>query len=43
MLTVERNTNPHTYVVLLPSEWRDRRNRQPYPASKPPRSYLRVR
>jgi hypothetical protein len=41
MIIVERNTNPYTYVLLHPSEWRDRTNGQPYPASKLPRSYLR--
>jgi|GEM_PF-4471330 len=38
MILVERNTNPYTYVVLLPSEWK-RRNGQPYPPSKIPKSY----
>jgi hypothetical protein len=33
LILVERNTNPYTYVVLLPSEWRDR-NGQCYPSSK---------
>jgi hypothetical protein len=42
MLVVERDTNPYTYAVLLPSEWRDGRTGQPYPASKIPRSYFRV-
>jgi len=40
MVLIERNTNPYTYVVLLPSEWRDR-NGHPYPPSKTPKSYLR--
>ena len=38
MLIVERHTNPYTYVLLLPSEWRSRHG-VPYPASKIPRSY----
>jgi hypothetical protein len=40
MILVERNTNPYTYVVLLPSEWRDE-NGQHYPSSKIPKSYFR--
>lgn len=39
MISIERGTNPYTYVVLLPSEWRDRSG-HPYPPSKIPRSYL---
>jgi hypothetical protein len=41
MILVERNTDPYTYVVLHPSEWRDRKTKLPYPASKIPGSYLR--
>jgi len=40
MIRVERDTNPYTYVVLLPSEWRDNNGRQ-YPSSKIPKSYFR--
>jgi hypothetical protein len=39
LILVERNTNPYTYVVLLPSEWRDGIG-QPYAPSKITRSYL---
>ena len=39
LILVERNTNPYTYVVLLPSQWRDGKG-QPYPPSKIPQSYL---
>jgi hypothetical protein len=39
LILVERNTNPYTYVVLLPSEWKEK-NGQPYPPSKIPQSYL---
>jgi len=38
MLVVERQTNPYTYVVLLPSEWQSR-NGVRYPPSKIPQSY----
>jgi hypothetical protein len=38
MVIVERNTNPYTYVVLLPSEWQSR-NGVRYPASQIPQSY----
>jgi hypothetical protein len=41
MIVIERNTNPYTYTLLLPSEWRDRKTRQLYPASKLPQSYVR--
>jgi hypothetical protein len=40
MIVVERNTRPHTYVLLHPSQWRDRTNRQRYPPSRLPRSYV---
>jgi hypothetical protein len=40
MILVEKDTNPYTYALLLPSQWRDRKSRQPYPASKIPKSYL---
>jgi hypothetical protein len=39
LILVERKTNPYTYVVLLPSEWRDGKG-QPFAASRIPRSYL---
>jgi hypothetical protein len=39
LILVERHTNPYTYVVLLPSEWRDA-NGQPYPPSKMTQSCL---
>lgn len=40
LILVERNTKPYTYVVLLPSEWKEK-NGQPYPPSKIARSYLK--
>lgn len=41
MIRVERNTNPYTYVIFLPSEWRDGDGRS-YPPSKIAKSYLRA-
>lgn len=39
MILVEKWTRPYTYVVLHPSEWRDRYG-IPFPPSRIPRSYL---
>lgn len=39
MILVERHARPYTYVVLHPSEWRDK-NGLPFPPSKIPRSYV---
>ena len=40
MILVERNTTPYTYVVLLPSQWREH-NGQRFLPSTIPRSYLK--
>lgn len=38
LVLIETKTNPYTYVVLLPSEWRDKQ-RNAYLPSKIPRSF----
>lgn len=40
LILVERKTNPYTYVLLQPSEWRDNHGHH-YPPSKVPLSYIR--
>jgi hypothetical protein len=40
MIIVERGKRPYNYVLLVPSEWRNRSG-QPYPESRVPRSYVR--